>query len=93
MQLNFEWNPEKSASNKRKHGVSFEQATEVFYDPYHIEKYDTRDAYGEDRIQVIGLSEPGILVVIYTVRTGHTYRIISARKALKHERALYFQNR
>jgi len=63
----------------------------VFLDPDRIETFDSRDAYGEDRWKTVGLVEPALLAVAYTVRgeDGDTIRVISARKADAHERAQY----
>jgi uncharacterized DUF497 family protein len=89
--MDFEWDEKKAASNLRKHGVSFQDAAEVFLDPMRIESFDGRDAHGEDRWKTVGLVEPALLAVVYTVRgeDGETIRVISARKADAHERAQY----
>ena len=89
--MDFEWNHDKAASNLRKHGVSFEEAARVFLDPNRIETFDGRQAYGEDRWKTVGLVEPALLAVVYTVRGrgGDVIRMISARKADADERAQY----
>ena len=89
--MEFEWDAKKAASNLRKHLVSFEDAARVFLDPNHIETFDGRDAYGEDRWKTLGLVEPALLAVVYTIRgnDGEIIRLISARKADAHERAQY----
>jgi len=89
--VDFEWDATKAAANLRKHRVSLEDAAQVFLDPYRIETFDGRDAYGEDRWKTVGLVEPALLAVVYTVRgkAGETIRLISARKADAHERAQY----
>lgn len=89
--MDFEWGAGKAAVNFRKHHVSFEDAARVFLDPHRIETYDGRDAYGEDRWKTVGMVEPALLAVVYTVRgkEGDTIRLISARKADAHERAQY----
>ena len=81
----------KSASNLRKHGVSFEVAARVFLDPLRIEALDEYDESTEDRWKTIGYVAPALLVVVYTVRgtEDETIRMISARKADAHERAQY----
>ena len=91
--MDFEWDADKAALNLRKHRVSFEDAARVFLDPNRIETFDGRDAYGEDRWKTVGLAEPALLAVVYTVRgeVGDVIRLISARKADAHERAQYRQ--
>jgi uncharacterized DUF497 family protein len=89
--MDFEWDANKAAGNFHKHRVSFEDATQVFLDPCRIETFDGRDTYGEDRWKTVGLVEPALLAVVYTVRgkDGEIIRLISARKADAHERAQY----
>ncbi len=89
--MDFEWAANKAVANLRKHRVSFEDAARVFLDPRRIELFDGRDAYGEDRWKTVGLVEPALLAVLYTVRgkDSETIRLISARKADAHERAQY----
>ena len=77
--MRFEWDDEKGVSNVEKHGVSFGEATEVFYDPYALEDYDTRHSTSESRFVIIGLSSHRLLYVIYAERTADIIRIISAR--------------
>ena len=84
----FEWHDRKAASNVRDHGVSFEQATFVFDDLYAIDEIDTITDYGEERSIILGRALNELLVVVYTMR-GEFVRIISARKAEKHERQRY----
>lgn len=89
--MDFEWDANKAADNLHKHGVAFEDAALVFLDPYRIESFDGRDDYGEDRWKTVGLVEPALLAVVYTIRgiEGEIIRLISARKADAHERAQY----
>jgi uncharacterized DUF497 family protein len=87
--LKFEWDDEKAQANLEKHGVSFGEATEVFYDPNALEDYDSGHTGDEARFFIIGLSSRRLLYVIYAERTGDAVRIISARKADKAERENY----
>jgi len=89
--MNFEWDTHKAAINLRKHGVRFEDAAHVFLDPNRIESFVDEDTNGEDRWITIGMVEPALLLVAYTVRgdDGEIIRIISARKADAHERKQY----
>ena len=89
--MKFEWDAVKAVSNKTKHGVSFDLATRVFFDPCRIETHDQWEDYGEDRWATIGIVDPAVLYVVYTVRDGDTIRIISARKANEKERKQYRQ--
>ena len=88
--MDFEWDAGKAAANLRKHLVSFEDAARIFLDPNRIETYDGRDG-GEDRWKTVGMVEPALLVVVYTVRgkDENIIRLISARKADAHERTQY----
>jgi uncharacterized protein len=87
--MRFEWNAEKAIANFAKHGVRFDEATEVFYDPNALESYDTRHSTAEARFFIIGLSSRRLLFVVYAESAGEVVRIISARKASKAERKIY----
>ena len=87
--MEFEWDLEKAAFNERKHGVPFPFATRVFLDPNRLECADLRRSYGEPRWITIGLIEDFEITVAYTLR-GDTIRLISARKAERHEREDYW---
>lgn len=85
--IEFEWNEDKARSNIEKHGVTFEEASEAFFDPF----YQGGDASvnGEQRDFIIGYSlSQRLLLVVYTER-GERTRIISARPATRSERKLY----
>jgi uncharacterized DUF497 family protein len=85
----FEWDTNKAQVNLEKHGVTFEEASEVFFDPF----YQTGDttASGEVRLFVLGYSLAyRLLLVVYVERTPRT-RIISARPVTRQERKLYEQ--
>jgi uncharacterized DUF497 family protein len=90
MNLKFEWNRTKAKDNYAKHGVSFDLAKDVFKDPFAVEFFDDRQDYGEDRYVVIGMVEGQVLSIGYTERND-ILRIISARRATKHEQEAYFQ--
>lgn len=96
MIYNFEWNPGKAAVNLRKHGVSFQLATEVFKDPLALTIFDEDNSSSEEeRWVTLGQVEGRLyLVVVHTYRNGDeslTVRIISARPATKHEIQQYKQ--
>lgn len=88
--MEFEWDEEKATLNERKHGVPFRFASRVFLDENRLEWIDTRRQYGEPRWITIGLIESVEIAVAYTVR-GETIRLISARKAERHEREDYWK--
>ena len=71
----------------RDHGVSFEDATDVFYDDRAVIEDDPDP--DEERFTITGMSRRGMLFVVYTERHEDTIRIISARKAANHEITAY----
>lgn len=83
---NYEWNEQKNAANKAKHGIAFEVAIKVFDDVY-IEAPSTGQ-HDEKRMLAIGQVNEKELVVIYTSRDIRK-RIISARRARTYERETY----
>lgn len=88
--LRFEWDEKKNAANRRKHGVSFEEARSVFFDDRAILVEDP-DGADEDRFVLLGISA-GLrtLVVCHCYRSNdRVIRIISARKAHREERRDY----
>jgi len=89
MSESFEWDEAKAGENYAKHGVSFETAIKVFSDPFGIERLDDREDYGEARFILIGTAEEAVITVVYTERDGRL-RIISARRATRHEQDDYF---
>ena len=91
--MRFEWDSKKNLTNIRKHGVSFEEAQEVFDDPLHIALLDHRFGYFEERWITIGRTEKRRLIVaahLYFDDEGEeVIRIISAREATRNERRQY----
>lgn len=87
--MRFEWDARKAASNLLKHGVSFAEATEVFYDLNAVGDYDAAHSSAEARFFVIGLSSRRLLYVVYAETKGSAIRIISARKRTRAERKVY----
>lgn len=92
----FEWNDDKAAINRRKHGIAFSDAKQVFNDPFAIAGQDHIES-GERRWQIIGMIERVIVVLVaYTVEEegqDEVIRLISARRANRKERIHYEQNR
>ena len=91
--LRFEWDPKKDASNQRKHGVSFDEATSVFSDERALLLDDPEHSVDEERFILFGLSSSlRTLVVCHCFREADSIiRLISARKATKRERDVYQQ--
>ncbi|MGJ5091893.1 BrnT family toxin [Bradyrhizobium oligotrophicum] len=82
----FEWDPEKNASNVRKHGLSFEEAATIFQGSVLTGPNASGDVFGEVREKSFGLLGGVVVVcVVHTDRNG-IIRIISARKATSSER-------
>ena len=89
--IRFEWDRKKAALNRRKHGVSFEEAQMVFYDEHAIEFFDPDHSDREDRFIMLGVSfKLRLLVVCHCVREAQSViRIISARRATRDEAKQY----
>jgi uncharacterized DUF497 family protein len=84
-----EWDPEKDKANVEKHGISFDEARQIFAAPV-LTRSDDRQDYGERReISLGALSPEAVLVVVHT-RRGTRLRLISARKANSRERKIYY---
>ena len=84
--MEFEWDPDKAASNLRKHHLSFAIAIQVFFDPDRWEEFEAGE---EDRWLTVALVQGVEITVVYTIR-NEVYRIISARKATLKERQKYW---
>ena len=91
--MKFEWDRKKENINIKKHGVSFEQASYVFADPFALNRYDEEHSEDEERWILLGKSlNQTILLVAHTFRDndGKKFvRIISARRATKREEKAY----
>jgi uncharacterized DUF497 family protein len=90
----FEWSAEKAAINRRKHGVSIEEAETVFDDSMAYTQPDEAHSNDEQREWLIGYSDSNrLLVIAFVQRTANRIRIISARRATKRERTIYEERR
>lgn len=87
--MNYEWDPAKAAENRRKHGIDFPDAIPALEDPRRLEEVDDRFEYGEVRLRTIGMTVGRVLFVVTTSRGDDWSRIISARRATRHEEARY----
>jgi uncharacterized DUF497 family protein len=92
--IEFDWDAVKAAANLRKHGISFETATLVFYDPAAVFEQD-REEDGEPRWQAIGIAGEETLLLVAHLSgmedSVELIRIISARPVTKEERSRYEQ--
>jgi len=90
-ELKFTWDPAKAEANRRKHGVTFEEASTVFRDSNGLRIYDPDHSLDEDRFLLLGISQQlRLLVVVHCYReTDEVVRIISARKATRREAGQY----
>ena len=89
-ELKFEWDESKAARNLAKHGVSLLTAAAVFANEI-VERIDDREDYGEVRFIALGRVEMTIYRIVYTWRSEGVIRIISAQKAARNEREIYYR--
>lgn len=88
--VRVEWDESKDRENRRKHGVSFEEAAELFSgDADYLEIFDDAHSVHEDRFLAIGPIRRGLVLIAWTEREDETVRIISARWATRRERRLF----
>ena len=87
--MRLEWDARKARENLRKHGVSFEEASSVFFDPLSVTGDDPDHSADERRLVTFGVSSSGRLLVVAHAETGDAIRIISARRTTRAERKLY----
>ena len=86
----FEWDEKKNKGNRKKHGISFEEAQTVFYDENALLEYDEDHSHDEDRFRLLGRSYIGnVLLVVYCIRRYDIIRIVSSRKATVRESEAY----
>ena len=89
MGLTFEWDESKARGNRKKHGVSFEEASTAFSDPLSRTISDPLHSQEEDRFVMLGESHQNRLLVVVFTERGDNIRIISARCASRRERKNY----
>jgi uncharacterized DUF497 family protein len=87
--MEFEWDENKNLINIEKHSIDFSDIISAFDLPIVI-KEDSRKNYGEQRFIALGQVQDIIFVIVFTIRKNRT-RIISARKANKTEREMYYE--
>jgi uncharacterized DUF497 family protein len=84
------WDRSKNLANQKKHGVSFEDASELFRSGVdYLERFDEDHSDDEERFIAIGPIRRGLVMVVWTERDGDTVRIISARWATRNEQGLF----
>lgn len=89
--MQFEWDPAKALANLKQHGVGFHEAATVLEDPLSATFPDKAHSEGEARFVTIGASSRGRLLVVAHTERGDAIRVISARRATRHERHFYEQ--
>ena len=89
--MEFEWDPKKADTNKRKHGVTFQEGTTVFGDPLAITYIDPDHSGDEERHITFGLSIQKRLLVVSHADRGSRTRTISPRLMTRKERKIYEQ--
>jgi uncharacterized DUF497 family protein len=89
--MDYEWDDAKAAANLAKHGIDFLDAIGALSDPNRIEVVDDRFAYDEERILTIGMTHGTVLFIVTTTRDENLCRIISARRATRHEQNRYYK--
>lgn len=87
--MKFDWDDRKELANRRKHGVSFQEATTIFGDPLAATIPDPDHSHGESRFLTVGNSSNGRLLVVSHTEEGDNFRIINAREANTYERKAY----
>jgi uncharacterized DUF497 family protein len=90
--VEYEWDDNKNQQNQAKHGIDFYDAVRIFMDIDRIEVVDDRKNYRETRYRTVGTAFNVVLTVVYTMRSSR-YRLISARKASRHEREAYYHQK
>ena len=87
--MKFDWDDRKELANRRKHGVSFQEATTIFGDPLAATIPDPDHSHGESRFLTVGYSSNSRLLVVSHTEEGDNFRIINAREANTYERKAY----
>jgi uncharacterized DUF497 family protein len=87
--MRFEWDAAKARKDLRKHGVSFDEASSVFYDRLAVTGADPDHSEGEVRLVSFGRSAQARLLVVAHTERNEVVRIISSRTATAYEREIY----
>ena len=89
--MNFEWDSKKAGENEAKHGVTFEEATEVFADPHSSTVSDPDHSQEEERFLIFGQTEGQRSLVVAFAERGDRIRLVTAREMTRLERKAYEQ--
>jgi hypothetical protein len=87
--MHFEWDRKKAVSNRRKHGVTFAEASSALRDPFSATANDPEHSEDEERFITFGVSSQNRLLTVSHTDRGDAVRIISARTATNTERQIY----
>ena len=87
--MRFDWDSKKAEANRRKHGISFDEAATVFLDPHAVSGQDPDHSVGEERYITFGYSKLGRLLAVCHAYRPKAIRIISARRLTRSERKIY----
>jgi uncharacterized DUF497 family protein len=87
--MHFEWDPKKATANRRKHGVTFEEASSALRDVFSATAHDPDHSDDEERFVTFGVSSQGRLLTVSHTDRDNAIRIISARLATNAERQIY----
>ncbi|MCX7094761.1 MAG: BrnT family toxin [Methylobacter sp.] len=87
--MHFEWDPKKARANRRKHGVTFQEATSALRDVFSATAHDPDHSDDVERFVTFGVSSQGRLLTVSHTDRGNAIRIISARLATNAERQIY----
>ncbi|HEX3131296.1 MAG TPA: BrnT family toxin [Thermoanaerobaculia bacterium] len=87
--MRFSWDLDKADHNRRKHGVSFEEASTALRDPLAVTGSDPDHSVGEFRFVTFGVSNQDRLLAVAHEEEGDIIRVISARPATRQERRIY----
>lgn len=91
--MHYEWDPAKDLENRRNHGLALADGIPALEDPNAESWIDDRFAYGEERILTLGLNRARVLLVVTTEPDIDQTRIVSVRRAERHEEGWYYQGK
>ena len=89
--MNYHYDPDKRTSNLKKHGLDFDDAATIIESGRTVTFEDRRFNYGEERFMTLGLLADQVVVIV-TSETEDKIRIISMRKATRHEQTIYYNH-
>jgi uncharacterized DUF497 family protein len=89
--MEFDWDSAKNEANLKKHGISFDEAKHIFDGPT-LTRLDDRRDYSENREISLGALSPDVVLVVVHTERRDKIRLISARKASRRERKVYYDH-